>query len=242
MMRTRVSKRFPGVGSFNSKHPISALEQILCYTFQDRTLLEKALTHPSAGGLRFQRLEFLGDRVLGLTIAHWLYELFPDDEGYLTKRLANMVNRSALNRVAETLNLSQYIISDTEMAYHSRVMADCCEALLGAIYLDSGLMAAQTVIRTVWEPLLDDHATPPAVDAKSALQEYLQGLKRPLPQYHLMSQSGPSHNPVFNIRLDINKTQSFTGTGQSKREAEQIAAQVALNFYRASETASEMPS
>jgi ribonuclease III len=213
---------------------INILEKKLSYTFHDRTLLEKALTHPSAGGLRFQRLEFLGDRVLGLTIAHWLYELFPDDfEGHLTKRLANMVNRNALNRVAESLNLAQHITSDTEMAYNSRVMADCCEALLGAIYLDSGLSAAQKIIRAAWEPLLDNHATPPAIDAKSALQEYLQSQKHPLPCYHLVSQNGPSHSPIFHIRLDVNETQFFTGIGQSKREAEQIAAQHALDFYQA---------
>ena len=211
---------------------IKTLEQRLSYTFQDRSLLEKALTHPSAGGLPFQRLEFLGDRVLGLIIAEWLYELFPNDfEGHLTKRLANMVNRSALNRVALSIDLSEYIVSDTKMAYHSRVMADCCEALLGAIYLDSGLDAVKTVIRMIWKPFLDAHESTPAIDAKSALQEYLQGIKYPLPQYRLISQSGPSHSPVFHIRLDINNGEYFTGMGQSKREAEQMAAQCALNFY-----------
>ena len=235
-MRPRLSKRISDGTSFQARRSIDGLEQALSYTFQDRTLLEKALTHPSAGGLRFQRLEFLGDRVLGLVIAHWLYELFPDDfEGHLTKRLANMVNRTALNTVAQSLNLSHYILSDTEMMYHSRVMADCCEALLGAVYLDSGLQGAQTLIRRIWAPLLDDHAMPPVTDAKSALQEYLQGLKHPLPHYHLVSQNGPSHSPIFHIRLDINPTQSFTGTGQSKREAEQRAAQSALDFYHLSD-------
>jgi ribonuclease-3 len=211
---------------------IPSIESRLSYTFQDRNLLEKALTHPSAGGLFFQRLEFLGDRVLGLTIAQWLCEQFPNDpEGNLTKRLANMVNRTALNRVAQSLNLSLHIISDTETAYNSHVMADSCEALLGAIYLDTGLASAQTVIQTLWAPLLDEHTAPPSIDAKSALQEHLQGEKRPLPMYTLVSQAGPSHNPVFKIRLDIDAADHFMGTGKSKRDAEQHAAQCALNHY-----------
>jgi len=210
----------------------SSIEMRLKYTFQDPSLLERALIHPSAGGQFFQRLEFLGDRVLGLSIAQWLYEQFPEDpEGKLTKRLANMVNRGALNRVAESLDLSQYIVSDTKTAYNSRVMADACEALLGAIYLDSGLTAAQQVIQFLWTPLLDEHTAPPAIDAKSALQEYLQGSKRSLPTYHLIAQMGPSHSPIFNIRLNIDATDSFVGMGKSKREAEQHAAGIALEHY-----------
>jgi ribonuclease-3 len=210
---------------------MSSIENRIAYKFHDPVLLDHALNHPSCGGKFFQRLEFLGDRVLGLTIAQWLYEQFPNDpEGSLTKRLANMVNRSALNRVAQGLDLSHYVKYDTENTPNSRVMADACEAILGAVYLDSGFASAQSIIKKLWAGLLDESSTPP-IDAKSALQEYLQGEKRPLPTYTLIGQKGPSHQPVFQTRLDIAPDESFTGTGLSKRDAEQQAAQCALDHY-----------
>jgi ribonuclease-3 len=210
---------------------MSPIEDRINYTFQDPALLDQALTHPSCGGTFFQRLEFLGDRVLGLTIAQWLLDEFPNDpEGALTKRLANMVNRTALNRIAHSLDLGYYVKSDTESTRNSRVMADTCEAILGAIYLDTGLGSAQSVIKKLWINLLHECSLPP-IDAKSALQEYLQGEKRPLPLYTLVGQRGPSHQPIFETRLDIAPDTSFTGTGQSKRDAEQQAAQCALDYY-----------
>jgi ribonuclease-3 len=209
-----------------------SLETALNYTFHDSILLEKALTHPSAGGKAFQRLEFLGDRVLGLTIAQWLYDGFPEDpEGLLTKRLANMVNRNALHRIALSLQLEKHITADTETLCNSRVMADACEAILGAIYLDTGLESAQRVIRKLWLPLWEENTASPIADSKSALQEYLQGEKRPLPIYRLISQTGPSHQPFFETCLEISPQEQFIGSGSSKRESEQNAAQMALDHY-----------
>lgn len=209
-----------------------SLETRLNYIFKNSVLLENALTHSSVGGKFFQRLEFLGDRVLGLTMAQWLYESFPNDpEGLLTKRLANLVNRHALHRIAQSLQLEKYIIAETETLSSSRVMADACEAILGAIYLDSDLDSAKQVIPPLWHVLWNENIESPMADAKSALQEYLQSEKYSLPCYRLVRQSGPSHQPFFETCLEISPHEHFIGTGSSKRESEQNAAQLALSHY-----------
>jgi len=211
---------------------LALFEKKIGYDFQDKNLLQGALNHPSAGGDVFQRLEFLGDRVLGLIIAHWLYSLFlKEDEGALAKRLAYMVKRETLTQVAKNLDLSSLVISEGCPSYQSRIMGDTCEALIGAIYLDGGLEIATRIVKKLWEPFVSHQESPP-IDAKSALQEYLQSQKKGLPIYKDLSQTGPSHCPVFQIELIISPSERFIGEGKSKRQAEQHAAQKALSSYK----------
>lgn len=210
---------------------LEGLEKKLGYSFQDKKLLQEALSHPSIGGRSFQRLEFLGDRILGLVVAWWLYRHFPHEaEGILAKRLAYMVKRETLTQVARDLNLSLSVTFEGSSSYQSRVMGDTCEALIAAIYLDGGLTAATAVIERLWTGFLSQ--SPPPIDAKSALQEYLQSKKKGLPLYKDMSQKGPSHCPVFQIELSITDGGTFVGEGKSKRQAEQHAAQKALSHYQ----------
>ena len=211
---------------------LTTLEKRIGYTFQDKDLLQGALNHPSAGGKLFQRLEFLGDRVLGVVMACWLYDFFPhEEEGDLAKRLAYMVKRETLTKVAKDIDLSLCISYDGCPSYQGRIMGDTCEALIGAMYLDGGIDPVTRVVKKLWEPFLSHQETPP-IDAKSALQEYLQSQKKGLPVYKDFSQKGPSHCPIFQIELVINESERFVGEGKSKRQAEQQAAQKALAYHR----------
>lgn len=212
---------------------LTHLEQRIGYTFQDKGLLQGALTHPSAGGELFQRLEFLGDRVLGLIMASWLYSFFDqEDEGPLAKRLAFMVKRETLTKVAKEIQLSLCISYDGCPSYQGRMMGDALEALIGALYLDGGLEPATQAVKKMWHPFLT-HQEPPPIDPKSALQEYLQSKKRGLPTYKVLSQQGPSHCPVFQIEVIVSESERFVGEGKSKHQAEQQAAQKALSYYKA---------
>jgi ribonuclease-3 len=217
------------------KHSAKAfleLECIIGHTFQSPSLLKQALMHPSVRQGPFQRLEFLGDRVLGLIMAQWLYEQYPkESEGGLTKRLAQLVKKETLLDIAQEIHLSDYVSTDSLFAYTTRIMADVCEALIGAIYLDAGLEAAQNMIHKLWGDKIQQ--TPhDFVDAKSALQEYLQSHKYPLPLYRLQSQEGPSHAPIFHIELLVQGIAPFYGKGASKKEGEQNAAKCALQFFQ----------
>ncbi len=207
------------------------LEKRLGYVFQNPLLLKEALTHPGAGGTAFQRLEFLGDRVLGLVISHWLYEAYPHEhEGDLAKRFSTLVRRQALCDVAGYLELDAFVIRESRAPFSHRVLADTCEALIGALYLDGGLEQAKGVIRVLWAPLFWDFVI--SRDAKTLLQEKLQAIGYGLPVYELMHQEGPPHAPVFSVYIHIlPEERSFLGQGHSKREAEQRAAEKALTYY-----------
>lgn len=206
------------------------IEGRLGYIFVTPKLLEQALTHPSAGGINFQRLEFLGDRVLGLVIAEWLYFEHPDEaEGDLAKRFIQMVQQSTLNNIAGKLNLARVVKRDSVSSYNTRIMADACEAIIGAIYLDGGISAVQIIIKSLWKSVTSDVIK---LDAKTDLQEYLQSLKIPLPSYEVIDQKGFSHAPIFFVKIEIDKEKIFFGQGKTKRQAEQQAAQQALNFFQ----------
>ncbi len=203
----------------------------LDYEFRDPDLLIDALTHPSADGTRgraFERLEFLGDRVLGLIVADMLYRRFPDEaEGHLARRQAQLVRRETLARVARALGVGRAVIlSKGEDEGTGRdnpaLLADACEAVLGAVFADGGLEAAARIIRARWEPLVAEALTPPR-DAKTALQEWAQGRGLPLPAYTVLEQSGAAHEPTFHVSVSV-MGQSGEGRGTSKRAAEQAAA------------------
>ncbi len=204
------------------------------YTFQDTDLLEKALTHPSSTRSQkvsdFERLEFLGDRVLGLVVAQMVYERYPaEKEGDLAKRFAALVCREACLEVAHQMALSQHLKASLgDISPHSAVLADAVEALIGAIYLDGGQEAATTFIMAYWPVLLEKDITPPK-DAKTALQELAQSKNLGVvPVYEVLDHSGPAHTPTFTVHLTVEGLGEATGTGASKRQAEQMAAKILL--------------
>lgn len=212
----------------------ASLEKRLGYRFKDRKLLSRALTHASVRSDRSaavdnERLEFLGDRVLGLTVAAMLYEAFPlATEGELARRFNRLVRRETCAEVARNLELGQYLIlSESEEDNGGReketIIADAIEAVLGAAFQDAGYDRASEMVRTLWGDRL--MALPQiAADPKSALQEWAQGQGLPLPNYVEMSRTGPDHAPIFVTEVRIKGREPARGEGSSKRTAEKAAA------------------
>ena len=219
----------------------------LGHEFKRPELLREALTHRSAaqGSSRGsgrgrgagthasnERLEFIGDRVLGLTIAEWLAERFPlEQEGDLGRRLAYLVSQPVLAAVAETVGLAAVLsVSPGEakagVTKRATVLADALEAALGALYLDGGLDAARDFVRRAWYHAMVDQADPPK-DAKTALQEWAQKRGKDLPVYEITARSGPPHAPAFTVTVTVGGADA-NGTAGSKRAAEQLAADALL--------------
>jgi ribonuclease-3 len=213
------------------------------YRFRDRGLLEHALTHKSraaedaTGGVTDnESLEFLGDAVLGLVVAHALFEQYPDyTEGQKSKIKAQVVSTQSLARHAEQLRLGDHLIlgrgeEKTGGRFKQALLADGYEALIAAIYLDGGLDAAAHFLRRELKDALDQGATQNFVgqDYKSALQERLQGLGRPLPEYRVAGEAGPDHRKVFSVDVVVAGEVLGSATGKAKKEAEQEAARLAL--------------
>ena len=215
-----------------------SFETILGHAFKRPDLLQEALTHRSAAqgkGRRRasnERLEFIGDRVLGLAMAEWLAERFPNEqEGELGRRLAYLVSQPVLATVAETAGLAAALsVSPGEakagVAKRATVLADALEAALGALYLDGGLAPARDFIRRAWNEAMVEQADPPK-DAKTALQEWAQKRGKDLPVYEVTGRSGPPHAPAFVVTVTVG-TFDADGNGGSKRAAEQRAAETLL--------------
>lgn len=212
------------------------------YRFEDPELLARALTHASAQaeGLNsrsYERLEFLGDRVLGLVTANMLFDAFPEaDEGALHRRHNQLVRKEACARVAEALGLGAYLIlgqGERQSGGRAKtaILADACEAVIAAIYLDGGYDAAANFIERNWNGAMKG-AAKPARDAKSALQEWAQARGLPPPLYELARRSGPDHAPSFSVRAKLPGVEPVDGKGRSKREAEHAAAQAMLKRLR----------
>ena len=230
------------------------LTTALDYVFKDAELLRVALLHPSAvssgrgtrgkkptpkgeakietkvdRGADNQRLEFLGDRVLGIVVAEMLFRAFPgEDEGALARRLAGLVRQDSLDAVAREIALGHYLtISRGEEEGGGRenpaILADACEALIGAIYLDGGLETARTFIERHWRPKMNAEEKPPQ-DAKTALQEWAQAAGLALPLYTVVKSEGPPHDPVFEVEVSVSGYEPASARGRSKRAAEQAAA------------------
>lgn len=212
----------------------SELQQRIGYSFRAAALLDRALTHRSLAReyVHNQRLEFLGDAVLGLMVAELLYGMYPDaDEGDLSKRLVALVNGEQLASIARELDLGpQLHMSKSEEEQNGRTnmsnLEDACEALLGAIYLDGGLDGVRPMIARFWKPLAETLQAAPK-DAKTALQEWAQARALPLPEYKVLSADGPAHAPNFIIEVAVNGKRA-QGHGASKRVAERIAAEALL--------------
>lgn len=217
----------------------SVLETVLDHTFTSPRLLTLALTHSSLAKTRTarkqtnQRLEFLGDRVLGLVVAGMIYEAFPDEEeGAMARRHTALVRREALALVARDLALGDYILmasseEDGGGRDNETLLADTCEAIIAALFMDGGLGTAEGFIRRHWTPLMMQDLTPPR-DAKTTLQEYVQSRGMDLPRYREALREGPPHDPVFTIEVSIDSGETLPGTGGSKRQAEQSAAAAML--------------
>ena len=219
---------------------LSALAMRLGHVFARPELLTQALTHPSVVHGRaprrataYERLEFLGDRVLGLAVAEMLLASFPDEpEGALARRHAALVRRESLARVALDIGLDEAIsVSKGEEEAGGRanpaLLADACEAVIGALFADAGFPIAAAFVRSRWTALMDESAAPPK-DAKTALQEWAQGLGHPLPTYTVLGADGPPHDPVFRISVTVVGGETAIGCGTSKRAAEQAAATALL--------------
>ncbi|HTZ70051.1 MAG TPA: ribonuclease III [Acetobacteraceae bacterium] len=214
----------------------SLAEELLAYRFRRPELLREALTHRSAAGGRArrrghgsnERLEFIGDRVLGLLIAEWLAERFPDEqEGQLGPRHAYLVSREALAEVGQEIGFSRVLSLGanealTGVATLTNVVADAMEAAIGAVYIDGGLEVARHFVRTAWTRAMEAQKIPPK-DPKTALQEKLLGHGQKLPVYDVVASVGPSHAPKFLVRVS-GGGRSATGEAGSKRAAERQAA------------------
>jgi ribonuclease-3 len=215
---------------------IAGLETRLGHRFKTPDLLVQALTHSSAADDRRrsnERLEFLGDRVLGLIVARLLLETYPDeDEGQVSYRFSALVKSPTLYRVAESVGLEPYVrLSEGEASAGGRdnaaLIANCCEAVIAALFIDGGLDAAETFVRRHWQPLLKEQPLPPK-DAKTTLQEWAQGQGLPLPEYRVAEQRGPGHAPVFRVAVTVETLPTTEAEGPSKRAAEQSAAELML--------------
>jgi ribonuclease III len=223
------------------------LRHIIGYEFARHELLEEALTHASAlvperrrrrrpipVKRDFERLEFLGDRVLGLVVADYLWRRFEGEpEGDLTRRHTHLVRREALVRVAETIGLGRHLVlsraeATAGAASNPGILADACEAVIAAIYLDGGFEAASAFVRRFWEPLIEEMEEPPR-DPKTALQEWVQARGLALPAYELVATSGPDHAPLFTVRANVAGGDPATATASSKRSAETKAAAMLLD-------------
>lgn len=226
------------------REPARHLEAALGYRFNDRGLLDEALTHSSTSGARRgrsrpraplnnERLEFLGDRVLALVIATMLIEQYPDEpEGALSKRLAVLVSGETLAAVARELGVARSlkVAAGERQALEApsrKMLADACEALIGAVYLDGGLGAAEDVVRRCWSSRVQAMAAPPR-DPKMTLQEWVQARGLPLPRYAVLGTAGPAHQPVFRVSVEIAGHAAVEAEGPSKRAAEQSAARSLL--------------
>jgi ribonuclease III len=208
------------------------LEQTLGYTFALPPLLEQALTHSSYGPTQYQRLEFMGDRVLGVVVAQLVFDAYAhDSEGQLSQRLAALVRESTLVQVAKHWQLEHYIlVGKGENADKPSIMADVVEAIIGAIFIDGGFACAEKLVKKCWQPLLKDLHSLSTKDAKSSLQEAMQAEGLPVPVYSVVAEAGADHTKVFTVQVACAWGKA-SGQGPSKQVASMAAAQALLQGH-----------
>ena len=212
----------------------SKLEKKINFKFKNRNLLIQSLTHKSFNKINNnEKIEFLGDRVLGLVIAKKLLEIYPrEKEGILDKKYASLVNKKTCLEIAKSISLQDYILifnpKNKSIIIEDKVISDCCEALIGAIYLDKGFNFTEKIILDLWQKKIKESVIT-QIDAKTKLQEFsLKKFKR-LPIYKIISNTGPRHKPVIKVAVKLENTIFYNGEGKSKKEAEQKAALLCLN-------------
>ena len=210
------------------------LQKKIKIQFKDPKILLKALTHKSYDPINNnEKMEFLGDRVLGLVIAKKLLEIYPNEkEGILDKKFASLVNKKTCLLIANNIGIDKFIMilksTKNKSKIEDKVLSDACEALIGAIYLDKGLKIAENFILTLWKNEIDKSVVT-KIDAKTKLQEYSLKIFKKLPVYKLISNTGPRHQPIIKVSVKLFDGKIYYGEGKSKKNAEQNAASLCLN-------------
>ena len=210
------------------------LQKKIKIKFKDSKILLKALTHKSYDPINNnEKMEFLGDRVLGLVIAKKLLEIYPNEkEGILDKKFASLVNKKTCLLIANNIGIDRFIMilksTKNKSKIEDKVLSDACEALIGAIYLDKGLKIAENFILTLWKNEIDKSVVT-KIDAKTKLQEYSLKIFKKLPIYKLISNTGPRHQPIIKVSVKLFDGKIYYGEGKSKKNAEQNAASLCLN-------------
>ena len=212
---------------------IIKLQKLLNINFKNINLLKQAITHKSFNSKKnYEILEFLGDRILGLSISKKLIELYPNEkEGVLDKKLASLVNKNKCLEVAKIIGLENFILvgnNNSKNKVESKIVADSIEALIGAIYYDKGFEISEKFILNMWKSFISS-SEETIIDSKTKLQEYSLKKFKTLPIYKLVSKSGPKHKPKFTISVRLKDSKFFDGHGDSKKKAEQDAAKNLLN-------------
>ena len=208
---------------------LSELETTIKYSFKNKSLLHQALTHKSYNSItNNEKLEFLGDRVLGLIISKKLLDKYPNEkEGIIDKKFANLVNKKTCANIAKKLNLKKYLYVGSSNKNLERstdkIISDTLEAIVGAIYIDSGLRISERFILNFWETYLDKSVIT-LIDSKTKLQEYSLKKYKKLPKYTFFKKTGPQHKPVFKTEVEIPESKTISGSGSSKKKAQQNAA------------------
>jgi|TARA_Y100000992_G_scaffold291551_1_gene248086 ribonuclease-3 len=208
---------------------LNDLEKILQIKFKNKKILEKSLIHKSLDPINNnEKLEFLGDRVLGFVISKKLYEIYPEEtEGALDKKFASLVNKNMCLSIANKLNLSKFIKTNTNKTNNykpeNKIISDTCEAIIGAIFLDQGIKVVENFILKIWNEYIEN-TQETKIDSKTMLQEFSLKKYKVLPKYTLLKTKGPKHKPVFHVQVKIKSSKSIDGIGSSKKLAEQDAA------------------
>ena len=216
---------------------IKEIEKIIKYTFKQSSLLKVSLTHKSYDNKKNnEKLEFLGDRVLGLVISQKLLEKFPEEkEGIIDKKFANLVNKKTCSLIGKKLNLKQYLYLGSSHKNLERsadkIIGDCLEAIVGAIYLDGGLKSAEKFILNFWNFYLDKSVIT-LIDSKTQLQEFSLKKFKVFQKNFFQKKKGPQHNPIFKTEVQIPNSKKISGSGSSKKNAQQNAAYKLLKILK----------
>ena len=216
---------------------LKELEFILDYNFKDKSLLHKALTHKSFNNnINNEKLEFLGDRVLGLIISKKLLEKYPDEkEGIIDKKFANLVNKKTCVNIAKKLNLKKFLyLGDSHKNLErsvDKIVSDTLEAIVGAIYVDGGLKSSEKFILNFWNTYIDQSVIT-LIDSKTRLQEYSLKKFKVLPKYTFFKKLGPQHKPIFKTEVEVPESKKIIGIGSSKKNAQQNAAEKLIKILK----------
>ena len=213
------------------------LEKKIKISFKNKSLLVKSLTHKSYDKKNnSEKIEFLGDRVLGLVMAKKLLEIYPNEkEGILDKKFASLVNKKTCLEIAKKIELDKYVLTfnlrNKKNLIEDKVLSDSCEALIGSIYLDQGFQIVEKVILNLWSDQIKNSIVT-HIDAKTKLQEFSLKKFKKLPIYKVISNTGPRHQPTIKVSVKLHNGKNYYGEGKSKKDAEQNAASLCLNNYK----------